>query len=117
MKSSTQGIKRWYVNGLLHRTDGPATIYPNGDEEWWINGKLHRTDGPAIIWPDGRQEWYLNGYIHRADGPAAIDADGTLEWWINGNNINTLVEKWLQTQQISFPFNDEEKTQFTLTFV
>ena len=33
----------------------------DGDyKEWWLNGELHREDGPAII--DGDcQEWYLNG--------------------------------------------------------
>ena len=28
-----------YNNGELHRTDGPAVEYPNGDKYWWFNGK------------------------------------------------------------------------------
>ena len=28
-------------------------VYPNGDKEWWLNGKLHREDGPAIEDADG----------------------------------------------------------------
>jgi hypothetical protein len=28
---------------------------------WYLNGKLHRTDGPAIEHSDGDKEWYLNG--------------------------------------------------------
>ena len=49
----------WYLNGLLHRTDGPAIVY--GDrQEWWLNGKLHRTDGPAYVNGD-YQAWWLNG--------------------------------------------------------
>ena len=55
------GIERWYLNDNLHRTDGPAIIYPSGSQWWYLNGNLHRTDGPAIIWPDGTQYWYLNG--------------------------------------------------------
>ncbi len=28
--------------------------------EWRLNGQLHRTDGPAIEWADGNKRWYLN---------------------------------------------------------
>jgi hypothetical protein len=43
-----------YLNGVLHREDGPAIIfyYVNGNiwhEEYWLNGKRHREDGSAII--------------------------------------------------------------------
>ena len=33
------GTKQWYLNGELHRVDGPAIEYPNGDNEWHLNGK------------------------------------------------------------------------------
>ena len=33
----------------------------NGGKEWFLNGKLHREDGPAIEWADGNKEWFLNG--------------------------------------------------------
>ena len=32
------GTKRWYLNGKLHRLDGPAIEYSGGDKEWWLNG-------------------------------------------------------------------------------
>ncbi len=33
----------------------------DGDiQEWYLNGELHREDGPAYI-NGNRQEWYLNG--------------------------------------------------------
>ena len=35
--------------------------YPNGTKEWWLNGKLHREDGPAIEYANGNKEWCLNG--------------------------------------------------------
>jgi hypothetical protein len=33
------GDKCWYKDDLLHRTDGPAVIWPNGYESWYLNGK------------------------------------------------------------------------------
>ena len=32
----------------------------NGYKFWCLNGKLHREDGPAIEWANGDKEWYLN---------------------------------------------------------
>ena len=32
----------------------------NEDKFWYLNGNLHREDGPAIEWADGRKEWWLN---------------------------------------------------------
>jgi hypothetical protein len=53
--------RAWYVNGKLHRDDGPAIEFASGDKEWYLNGKLHRTDGPAIEVISGATYWYLNG--------------------------------------------------------
>ena len=36
-------------------------VYNNGHKAWYLNGKLHREDGPAIEFNDGSKEWYLNG--------------------------------------------------------
>jgi hypothetical protein len=33
----------------------------DGYKEWYLNGVLHRTDGPAIECADGYKEWFLNG--------------------------------------------------------
>ena len=35
-------------------------VYDNGDKHWFLNGKLHREDGPAIERADGSKSWYLN---------------------------------------------------------
>ena len=51
---------------------------------WFLNGKIHRTDGPAIEWSNGTKSWYLNNKLHREDGPALERADGAKEWWLNG---------------------------------
>ena len=55
------GTTRWYINGNLHREDGPAIEYQNGGKQWYINGKLHREDGPAFESPSGDKFWYLDG--------------------------------------------------------
>ena len=39
----------------------------NGDKEWYLNGKLHREDGPAMVWANGSKEWWLNGNIYTFD--------------------------------------------------
>ena len=59
------GTKGWWLNGLLHREDGPACEYASGDKYWYLNGNRHREDGPAIEWADGSKQWYLHGeWVH-----------------------------------------------------
>ena len=36
----SDGSKAWYLNGKLHREDGPAVEYSNGTKHWYLNGKL-----------------------------------------------------------------------------
>ncbi len=51
----------WYQNGKLHRLDGPAVEWANGDKSWFQNGQYHRLNGPAIEWVDGGKEWWIKG--------------------------------------------------------
>ena len=95
--------QRWYLNGKLHRADGPAEIHPDGYQAWCINGKRHRTDGPAVIYQDGTQHWYQNGQLHRTDGPVIILPDGTQEWWINDEKINN---RKITINQMKFNIKD-----------
>ena len=53
------GDKQWYLNGKLHREDGPAIERANGDKSWYLNGKCHREDGPAVEYDNGSKHWYL----------------------------------------------------------
>ena len=78
------GDKVWHSkkNGLLHRTDGPAYIYANGDKEWWVNGLRHRLDGPAVERVNGVREWWVNNKRHRTDGPA-YDSNSIKTWYQN----------------------------------
>ena len=61
LKIDENGNRRWYLNGELHRIDGPACEYVDGTKYWWLNGELHRIDGPAVEYADGYKSWYLNG--------------------------------------------------------
>jgi hypothetical protein len=77
------GTKSWFLNGELHREDGPAIEYKNGSKAWYINGKLHREDGPAVENSNGDKGWFLNGIHHREDGPAVEYISGYKAWYLN----------------------------------
>ena len=105
----TQDFIEFYVDGILHREDGPARISKDGLrgywhqnnkfhrldgpaaintyrylEGWYVNDKLHRIGGPALVHSTAAQEWYQNGVRHRDDGPAIIQPNGRSEYYING---------------------------------
>ena len=79
--------KHWYHNDKLHREDGPAIEWANGDKHWYHNNKLHREDGPAIELTNGTKHWYHKGKLHREDGPAIERTNGDKEWHINGKEL------------------------------
>jgi hypothetical protein len=54
----------YYKNGELHRIDGPAVEWIDGDKHWYLNGLLHREDGPAIECAIGKKYWYLIGTLY-----------------------------------------------------
>ena len=81
------GIKKWYLNGNLHRVDGLAIEYADGTKKWYLNGNLHREDGPAVEGADGTKYWFLHGKLHREDGPAIEYANGAKLWCLNGKRV------------------------------
>jgi hypothetical protein len=83
-KTNKYGYKSWYINGKLHREDGPAVEYADGTKHWCLNGKYHREDGPAVENADGDKFWYLNGKLHRTDGPAVHYNNDDRVWYLNG---------------------------------
>ena len=87
VKVFANGGKCWYLNGKLHREDGPAIEYADGTKYWYINGQLHREDGPAIEYADGTKHWFLDGQLHREDGPAVEHADGYKRWYLNDQEL------------------------------
>jgi antitoxin component YwqK of YwqJK toxin-antitoxin module len=97
------GNKFWYLNGQLHREDGPAIEWADGTKKWFLNGKLHREDAPAIEWGvGGCKEWYLNGKCHRDDGPAVEYASGTKLWYFHGVKL-TETEWRKRVQEVKAP--------------
>jgi hypothetical protein len=82
------GTKFWYLNGELHREDGPAIECANGTKRWYQNDKRHREDGPAVEYADGSKIWYLNSKRHREDGPACEYANGVKYWYLNSEYLS-----------------------------
>jgi len=94
----TDGDREWWVDGKRHRIDGPAMEYVNGDRYWYIDGKRHRIDGPAIEYVNGDRYWFVDGKRHRIDGPAIERSDGSRTWLIDGlyyteKNFKKLMEE------------------------
>ena len=69
-------------------------VSDNGDKSWWLDGKLHRIDGPAVEWFDGTKYWYLDDKCHRVDGPAVEYANGTKSWYLDGECLTQA--QWLE---------------------
>lgn len=80
--------ERWWLDGVVHRDDGPAIIFKDGTRVWYQHGKIHRENGPAIEHPDGGTEWSQNNRLHRTDGPAVEYPTGLRYWFVNGFLIN-----------------------------
>ena len=103
--------------GKLHHIDGPAIEYVDGRKEWWIDGKLHRIDGPAIEHADGTKAWYIDGKLHRIDGPAVEWTDGTNQWYINDKEVTKEINNWLNENNITYPFDEDELVQFKMRWL
>jgi len=94
------GNKFWKnKKGQLHREDRPAVEDVNGDKFWFLNGVRHRTNGPAIE-RNGSKFWFLNGQYHRENGPAVEESNGDKYWYLNGKFIRSNKEStkinWLK---------------------
>ena len=61
----------------------------------FVNGKLHKSNGPAVEWPDGSSAWYINGKLHIIDGAAYETDSGYKSWYIDGNSVTHLEHKLL----------------------
>ena len=72
----SSGSRVHFVDGLQHKDDGPAELYPEDRGEiWWKHGKIHRNEsaGPALNiltpWGDKRIAYYRNGILHSDQNP------------------------------------------------
>jgi hypothetical protein len=81
------GYKAYTLNGLLHRTNGPARIGRNSSS-WYKHGKLHRINGPAVV-TSTECNWYRNGEIHRDGDLPAIECKVDMSnWWFQHGRIH-----------------------------
>lgn len=44
---NANGCESWYMNGVLHRLEGPAVIHSDGSEEWWAFGQHLESPPPC----------------------------------------------------------------------
>jgi hypothetical protein len=93
--------------------DNEPTLSINslGDKTWWLNGRLHRVDGPAIEFGDGTKSWFWHGRYHRVDGPAVEFISGGKQWWLD-NNIYTF-DDWFEVNNL---ISEEEKVMLKLIY-
>jgi hypothetical protein len=89
----SHGNKSWWLNGKLHREDGPALEHNDGAKIWYLNGERHRIGGPAYE-SDYLNTWWIDGKLHREDGPAVEYIGGTVEWWLNDKEYSK--EEWFK---------------------
>lgn len=82
----SDGVQSWTVSDLLHRVDGPAITWPDGDAHWYVNGKFHRdADLPAVVLANGTKMWFRDGKLHRDQGAPAIERhDGLTAHFTHG---------------------------------
>lgn len=61
-KKDEGGLIIYYFNEerQLDNPHGPSIIQKNGRKEWYRKGVLHREDGPAIEYSDGNGEYWIN---------------------------------------------------------
>jgi hypothetical protein len=82
----------------------------HGNKWWWLNGNIHREDGPAVEWKNGNKQWWLNGKRHRIDGPACESVDGYNYWFLNDKEYTQI--EWFQQltpeQQYNYLWNLDE---------
>ena len=81
----------------MKRIEYKVVVDEDGDKFWYLNGKLHREDGPAIELANGNKFWCLNDMLHREDGPAIECADGSKYWYINGMQVSEA--EFMKSQQ------------------
>jgi asparagine N-glycosylation enzyme membrane subunit Stt3 len=97
----TKNSTTWFINGKLHREDGPAIEGSDGYKAWYINDNWHREDGPAIEHSNGSKYWYINGKLHREDGPAIEHSDGTKEWYITSRRWSSSKEWYINGKRLT----------------
>ena len=84
-------------------------VCPKGNKYWYLNGKLHREDGPAIEDASGSKYWHLNDRLHREDGPAVERANGYKEWWLDNKRLSEEEHKRLTSPVVEMTMEEISK--------
>jgi hypothetical protein len=83
-----ENTKRWYKDGLIHRSDDKPAVVGDNIQMWYQNGVYHRDgDKPTIVYSNGTMYYHKNGKYHRdlELGPAVIDTtNNRVEYWMEG---------------------------------
>lgn len=45
------GSTFWYFEGNLHRKEGPAVEYCDGEKQWWLRGKRYTENFERLMSP------------------------------------------------------------------
>ena len=69
----------WMIDAMkgvdVKVSEPEVSVDANNYKYWYLNGKLHREDGPAIEWADVNKNWYLNGIEYtEAEWKAKLDS-------------------------------------------
>jgi hypothetical protein len=114
VKSTNTRIEH-FLNGRLHKEDGPAIVVAGGPRGthngWYQHGIYHRVGGPAVDTPEVKR-WIIRGVRHREDGPAVeFFKDGNrigAEWYRHGKMHNTSGPAFIQRRRSGHPGDTEE---------
>jgi hypothetical protein len=60
------------------------SVKDEGAVRYYLNGVPHRSNGPAFVWGDGIYYWLLYNSWHRYYGPSN---NLYYSWWIHGCKI------------------------------
>ena len=89
----------------------------DGAKKWTLNGVRHREDGPAIEYPDGEKQWVFNNQRHRLDGPAYIGANGLCLWYINDCYVSDEIIQWASDNDIDLDnLTEDDKLMIKLVW-
>ena len=66
---------------MANKIQDGMSVDDDGAIVWRLYGKLHRDDGPAVEWPNGDKHWYRHGKLHRLDGHAVEHGTISIGWY------------------------------------
>lgn len=99
------GYQAWFKNGVIHREVGkPSQLWATGDLDFYVNGKLHREDGPAVIrnTPEKEIQFWLNG--EQLTFMCKLDKDGNYdksELDKLPSSLQKIYEKWTESDTMA----------------